>query len=289
MKSFLTFAASLLLLTAPYQAHADNVIILKSTETTSGQYYNEDNPVNDAFGNNPAGATAPSGYAVDSFTHTNNSYLIINLTTSEVTVVYYYSYSGYPGVPATKVMYFDGPYSLSNYFDSFVPLKTAKTYLWNYQYGSENELTSPAPVEGDPDIRGQDTDGNDVIDYLATTFRSAHIKGVGAPLVVSTTLTIQNVPTSITGKRNETRVEDWDTVTYGEDTYVPYRSFEKSLTTVTLALDVATTKAANLTALAGTADLGFSGSIAPASTNNAKQRVRNLLYALGYRIPAGAP
>jgi hypothetical protein len=186
-------------------------------------------------------------------------------------------------------MFVGAPQPLSNYFDSFVPLKTAISFLWNFQRGSEYEATT-FDEDLQDFVRGSDTDGDGFIDDYYSSFSSAQLKGTGAPFVVSSTLTLQNVPASIKGTVNRTLVEDFDTVTRdfgdGPETFDPYRSFETMLTTSTMTLDSATSKAANNTAIQGTSDLGFSGTLNPGSLQNAIQRVRNLLYAMGYRIPA---
>ena len=133
-------------------------------------------------------------------------------------------------------------------------------------------------------VRDTNEDGD--IDYFSTTFRAEFLNGIGTPLV-SGSLALPNVPRKITGTANSTYVDDGDQDTFGNG-LPPYREFTKEITTSTFLLDTPVTIASNTTSIASTADLfGNTDSRASATLMNAMQRVRNALFAKGYRL--GAP
>jgi hypothetical protein len=266
---------------------SNEIIILSTKASYNGQYYIEENPADDPFGNNAGGVTAPTGYPASSYKGSNTGYLIIDLTDAKVVEVSYSTIPGDPGDPASKVMTFStSPAPLDDYFGDSQRIKTPNSFLWHSLDGTEFELESEDPNDPLLTIPGEDTNEDGDIDYFSTTFRAEFLNGIGTPLV-SGTLALPNVPRKITGTANSTYVDDGDQDTFGNG-LPPYREFTKEITTSTFLLDTPVTIASNTTSIASTADLfGNTDSRASATLMNAMQRVRNALFAKGYRL--GAP
>lgn len=264
--TFLLFALSLL---AAAQVRADNILIFKVAESTSMLYADVDNP-----------ATTPKGYLPSTFVSNYNYYIVMALktgtpvpnSTGDVVEIDYFSRPAFPAVDqnghaitATKQVNILSSEPLSHWFDPLEPLKATGNYLWSVQSGSNF-------------LDDSDSDNPDIY------FAARHIKGVGTPLVVNRTLTIPNVPRSITGKAV---AADFYQSKVAQGTTPPYDEFSSNVVTKTWTLDTTLTIGANSAAINQTTDMGTPGPLAPGTVENGIQRVHNLLYAQGYRLFGG--
>ena len=264
-----TFLLLTLSLLAAVQARADNILIFKVVESTSMLYADVDNP-----------ATSPKGFLPSTFVSAFNYYVVMSLktgtpvpnSTGDVVEIDFFARPAFPAVDqnghavtATKQLSILASNPLSDWFDPLEPLKAAGTYLWSTQSGSNF-------------VDDSDTDQPDIY------FAARHIKGVGTPLVVSRTLTIPNVPRSITGKAV---AADWYQSKVAQGTIPPYDEFSSNVVTKTWTLDTTLTIGANSVSINQTTDMGTPGPLAPGTVENGIQRVHNLLYAQGYRLFGG--
>ena len=161
------------------------------------------------------------------------------------------------------------PEALSGSFDRPQPLKTKDNFLWNRLEGA---------------ILGEAGTG----DIYESGGHSLQLTGVATPLVVSKTLTIPKVPRTLAGRE----------VFFGHSYFAPSEEDPdpsvlviSAVETSTWTLDTTLTKAANTAAVTGTADLDslsaepdYRGTLSAGTLQNGVQRVRNLLYATGYRL-----
>ncbi|MDB6139177.1 MAG: hypothetical protein JWO94_2249 [Verrucomicrobiaceae bacterium] len=272
MKLFFSlFSAAFLAATA---AHASNILVYKVVESTTSLYSDVNNP-----------ATAPKGFAPKTFVSSVVYYVVFALDSGsavpnsagnavEVDLLSYPFVS--PAidqlgndVTSKKLLQVSSSVPLSFYFDPLQPLKLANNYLWSAQSGSNI-------------FNSYDSDGDDSDDTFDTYFASRYLKGVGTPLVISKTLTIPNVPRTISGKAV---AADWYQATITDEFgYPPYDEFSSNVVTKTWTLDTALTTGANTISIGTTADLGAVSSVAAGTLENGLQRVHNLLYAQGYRV-----
>jgi len=253
---------------------ANNILIYKVVEATSSLYSDVDNPI-----------TVPKGFASKTYLSSRTFYIVMDLTTGtpvpnstgsavEIDLDTYsraYAAQDQAGNPTTSkkfmTIYSSDPLSL--YFDPPQPLKLAGNYLWSSQSGSNSK-------------NSYDDDNNNVDETFDTYFAARHIKGVGTPLVITKTLTIPNVPRSITGKAIGA---DFLQVTVTPpDSYPPYDEFSSNTVTKTWTLDTALTIGANSASINGSLDIGAGGPLAAGTVDNGIQRVHNLLYAQGFRL-----
>jgi hypothetical protein len=267
MKTVSLLLATALLAAA--QVRADNILVFKVVESTSALYADVDNP-----------STTPKGFLPSTFVSNYNYYIVMALktgtpvpnSTGDVVEIDYSSRPAFPAIDqtghaitATKQLNVQSPGPLSDWFDPLEPLKAAGNYLWSVQSGSNF-------------LDDSDTDHPDIY------FAARHIKGIGTPLVISRTLTIPNVPRSITGKAV---AADFYQSKVAQGTIPPYDEFSSNVVTKTWTLDTTLTIGANSTSINQTTDLGTPGPLAPGTVENGIQRVHNLLYAQGYRIFGG--
>lgn len=239
---------------------ANEIIVMKRIVTTKGTTYNETSP-----------GAAPSGEAPVSFTSSETSYLVIDLTVASFVEVNYSA----AGSPLVKTMVFENSRPLRELWDLKQAIKgTPGSFVYAFQKGAHT-------------TEATDTDGDTVNDSIVESFQSLHYSGKASPLLVSKTLTIQAVPRTLTGKVVETTFQDSDSITLPEGIVPASRSFTKTAGTINITLDTVLTPPVNTTAIAGTTDIA-PGTTAPkpaGTLDNGLQRVRNALYALGYRTP----
>jgi hypothetical protein len=257
MKAFLL---TLMTLVITHTAVANDILVMRKSTVLRGSTYNESNP----------GAT-PTGDAPVNFSSTETAYLVIDLTTSTFVEVSYFA----SGSPVVKSMVFGAWRPLSDLWDLKQPVKgSAGSFVISHQSG---ERSSEA----------EDSDGDLINDNFAESFRSQHYSGIATPLVVGKVKTIPAVPRLLSGKVVETTYLDSLAITLPEGTVPATRGLSKTAGTISITLDVVLTPAANTTAIIGTTDIapGTTASKAAATIENGLQRVRNALYAKGYRVP----
>lgn len=240
---------------------ANDIIVMKKIVGTKGTTFSETNP-----------GVTPTGEAPVTFSASETSYLVIDLTASNFVEVGYSTADS----PAIKSMIIGASQPISDLWDLKQAVKgTAGSFIYSYQKGSH-------------DTDATDTDGDTVNDSFVESFQSLHYSGKASPLAVSKTLTIQAVPRTLTGKVVETTYQDDDAITLPEGTVPASRRFTKNAGIITMVLDGALTPLANTTPVAGTIDLapGTLTAKAAGTLDNGLQRVRDALYKLGYRLPA---
>jgi hypothetical protein len=270
---------------------ANEIIVLKGTDSGKGTFYNEDDP----------GTPNPIGYKAESYSSNFTAYYIIDKTSDTYFTIPYGTSPGYAGYPARKFADFsqnDGddaiPSSLEDLFGPDLPLRGGVLKLWNNRSAFQIDFNSGEDANGDP-ILGIDEDGDGTNETFGTNSGVAHVQGTASPLKLNDSLTLPSVPSKLTGLTVRTRVSDVGELRFetfddngdpiGEEIYPPYRSFSTETGTINYTLDMTLTKAANLTPSTGTDDVYLSGPLAAGTIENGLQQVRNALNKLGFKLP----
>jgi hypothetical protein len=267
MKSYLSLLTAALLGTSAL--NAADIVIYKGTYTEKETEVVEENY-------DTAGAV---GLGSKVTTVSYKYYLIMDLTNQDVLRVSYQTKPSklFKVVDPTTDTPGTTPADLSQIFQ-VLPLKpvgTVQKSLWS----STQDLQFFAPVGYKSSIVDIDTDTQPDLQLNST---SAYVTGTGGPFTVTKTpvlVQIQGIPTKLTGPTYSLYAERLSNVAAKDQAYSVYSG------TQTLTLDSTLTKAANLSPILPTVDVGYgTASINAGLMANGVQQASNALKKLGFSL-----